>query len=118
MSRIAALLLCTASLLASGCGLFAAGTTIQVVNESTQTGAFAAQGLAGAGAGGTLGPCHVSVFFLGRGTWSRTISMGSSGFSASVTTPAIGQASRTFLILPTGQIEIGPSSSGSARDAS
>jgi hypothetical protein len=118
MPRAAAVLVCTASLLLSGCALFAAGTTIQVDNESTQTGAFTARGPAGAGAGGTLGPCHVSNFFLDRGTWSLTISIGSGRFSDSVTTPPIGQGNRTYMILPTGQIETVVPSSGSPTDAS
>jgi hypothetical protein len=60
----------------------------------------------------------VSEFFLDRGTWSLTISIGAGRYSGSVTAPAVGQATRTYVILPTGQIETGSLSSGSPTVAS
>jgi hypothetical protein len=111
-------LLLAASLLAYGCGLLAAGTTIQVVNNSNQTGSFDASGPAGARAGGTLGPCHESEFFLDRGSWSFTIAVGSNRLSDSVTSSTFGQGSRQYRILPDGTIEPIAASSAALVDTS
>jgi hypothetical protein len=118
MSRTVGCLLLAASLLLSGCGLLAKGTTIQVVNESAQTGSFQSSGPGGIGVGGTLRPCRESGFFLERGTWHLTISVGASRFSDSVTSPAFGEATQRYVILPTGRIEHIAVSSAEPTDAS